>query len=111
MDNSNTAYNRDWRRENPERVREAVRRHHLKKKYGLTPEQYNGMMEKQRWVCAICQGDNINGRRLAVDHDHATGKVRGLLCDRCNRGIGNFRDNVTFLLQAANYLIKSRKKT
>lgn len=61
-------------------------REHLKARYGLTPEDYESLLNMQNGACAICQR-HPRKRRLAVDHDHADGHVRGLLCDRCNRGL------------------------
>lgn len=78
-------------------------------KYGLTLDQYDGMVAAQAGICFIC-GDtpDPNGvraaSRLHVDHDHATGKVRGLLCNHCNRGLGAFRDRRDLLELAINYL-------
>lgn len=78
--------------------------------YGITLEDYKRLLEAQGGVCAICkrpETKQINGKviPLAVDHDHVTKLVRGLLCARCNTGIGQFEDNVDFLLAAADYLI------
>jgi hypothetical protein len=81
------------------------------KKYGITPDQYIQMMFDQNGLCAICEGPEthlIKGKLplLAVDHDHETGKVRGLLCSRCNNGIGHFKDSPTLLQRAASYVEK-----
>lgn len=78
----------------------------LKYKYGLTPEDLASLEAKQNNCCAVCNlpaGKNWRGR-LFVDHDHNTGKVRGLLCNDCNVGIGRFRDNPALLKAAAEYL-------
>jgi hypothetical protein len=77
----------------------------MKAKYGLSLEQYQVLLFSQGGACAICKfipgpGDN----RLCVDHDHVTGKVRGLLCDRCNTGMGYFRDCPDFLNGGIKYL-------
>ena len=77
---------------------------HLLAKYGITAEDYNYMLEQQRGGCAICFQSNTSGRRLAVDHNHDTGEVRGLLCGRCNIGLGQFGDNVDNLEAAIDYL-------
>jgi len=81
------------------------RRAMLKKKFGMTLEEYNLMLEQQHGVCKICGGTKTNGVHLAVDHDHATGKVRGLLCSGCNTGLGGFRDDPRNLLKASLYLV------
>tara|TARA_R110002167_G_scaffold543_8_gene2459 strand:- start:2199 stop:2624 length:426 start_codon:yes stop_codon:yes gene_type:complete len=73
-------------------------------KYGITVEDYNYKLEQQRGGCAICFQSNTSGRRLAVDHNHDTGVVRGLLCGRCNIGLGQFGDNVDNLEAAIDYL-------
>lgn len=83
---------RQWRFNNREKSRAGVRRWRLLHKYGLTPEQYDDLAAKQQNKCAIC-GDppsqtNQNHARLKVDHDHRTGQVRGLLCNRCNLLLG-----------------------
>lgn len=76
--------------------------------YGISHETYNDMFAAQCGVCAICgeKQSKRNGRitRLAVDHDHKTGKVRSLLCTRCNLGIGFFLDEQDRLAAAMEYL-------
>lgn len=62
----------------------------LKKRYGITVEQYDLLLKSQKGVCAICGGNNLDEKRLSVDHDHNTGEVRGLLCNTCNRKLGWF---------------------
>jgi hypothetical protein len=90
---------------------EKTRNTQLKSKYGITLEQYQLMFKEQNGVCAICgQPEVAIDKRtniiklLAVDHDHQTGKVRGLLCQKCNHGIGNFNDNQVNLQLAIQYL-------
>lgn len=81
----------------------------LKKKYGLTEEGYAGMLHAQVSGCAICGvPENVAGKRLAVDHCHATGEVRGLLCSRCNTALGGFQDETSLLKIAAAYLEAQR---
>lgn len=79
----------------------------LRIRYGLTTAGYAAMLADQGGCCAICGAapdGNTRYAKLGVDHDHATGKVRGLLCDQCNRGIGAFKDDPTRLRAAAQYL-------
>ena len=87
---------------------ETYRRQHLKRAYGITPEQYDELLEKQNGKCACCGADKPgNSRRdkyFAVDHDHSTGKVRGLLCHNCNTALGLIRDNPQTLTSMLTYL-------
>lgn len=91
----------------PDRKRNNLRR------YGITLEQYDEMMLKQNGVCAICQQHetmkNSKGIvcNLSVDHDHITGRVRGLLCRNCNIGLGCFSDNINLMRTGIAYLSKS----
>ena len=70
---------------------------------GITLDQYAATDEAQDWVCAICHREPTT-ERLHIDHDHRTGKFRGLLCGNCNRGIGLFADNAEYLQQAIQYV-------
>lgn len=81
-----------------------TRQSQLKEKYSLTIEQYNELLQKQNGGCGICGRITDLKRVLAVDHDHKTNIIRGILCDRCNRGLGLFLDSPEFLRRAANYL-------
>lgn len=79
---------------------EQRRRYNLRYNYNLTPEEFNKLAEAQGEKCAICK----KSKPLKVDHDHKTKRVRGLLCDRCNHGLGHFFDDPQ-LLQAAIYYL------
>jgi len=74
----------------------------LKSKYGITPEEYNSMFDNQGGKCAICK--QVSAETLHVDHCHATGKVRGLLCMKCNTAIGKFNDDLTLIQSARDYV-------
>ena len=83
----------------------------LHKQYKIRVEDYNRILDAQNGVCAICKGNEKSIahtsnkiRNLTVDHCHATGKVRGILCSRCNRGLGFFQDNLENLKSAIQYL-------
>lgn len=89
---------------------EAHRAHWLKVKYNITEEKYNQMLANQNGLCAICKGNDLSGRRLAVDHDHDSGVIRGLLCLKCNRGLGCFEDSDDFLKNAAEYIRRNKLK-
>jgi len=75
----------------------------LRYKYGISLEEYEAMLAKQDGACAVCVSIP-DGRDLCVDHDHLTGKVRGLLCDLCNRMLGQSGDRSWLLRRGANYL-------
>jgi hypothetical protein len=85
--------------------KDSVRKAHLKRAYKITPEQYQEMFDKQGGLCRICQSsDNGHRSHLSIDHDHTTGKVRGLLCHDCNLGLGKFKDDTHRLKMAIMYL-------
>lgn len=85
---------------------------HLKERYGVTSSQYRLMLESQKGGCAICGSTNPKGKGstiyFAVDHDHATGKVRGLLCKNCNTALGLMADNPEILRAGARYLEENK---
>lgn len=113
-----------WREENPEKYQEQYKNDIAKQKcreyyynnkdnvkdtylwtnYGITLEDYNFLLEKQNEKCKICNNECPTGKSLAVDHNHETRKVRGLLCKNCNIGLGMFFDNIDFLESAVVYL-------
>ncbi len=76
--------------------------------YGLTREDLERLVERQGDSCGICKkskrDSHLNGRNWSIDHDHATGKVRGLLCEHCNKGLGHYFDSPTLMRAAAAYL-------
>ena len=84
----------------------AARRNGLSRLYGLSVEAYNALLKDQGNVCRICGTDSPgrNHANWSVDHDHLTGRVRGLLCHRCNVGVGHFDDDPSRLRRAADYL-------
>ena len=87
----------------PERTKQYEIKHNLMKDFGLTVETYDAMLVAQNGVCKIC-GNPPTTERLSVDHDHQTGKLRGLLCRHCNVGLGHFRDDPNRLINACKYL-------
>lgn len=78
----------------------------IKKTYGITYDTYEEILKEQDHKCAICKCEVSNKRvkKFSVDHDHKTGKVRGLLCSKCNSGLGHFNDSQESLLEAIKYL-------
>jgi hypothetical protein len=97
---------RERRKSDTEKCDKACRETRLRKKYGITIEDYDRMFAEQSGRCKICDTtDPGHGRRhLAVDHNHETGEVRGLLCYQCNLGLGCFQDNKESLEKAILYL-------
>jgi hypothetical protein len=88
---------RDYGRKHPDRVRNTD----LQQRYGITLEDYRALLERQQGKCAIC---GVTEERLKVDHNHRTGKVRGLLCHLCNAMIGCAREEIAILASAAAHL-------
>jgi hypothetical protein len=97
------------KRRTPEYSRQVQRRSHIKTAYGMTVEQYDAMLITQNGVCAICSKPSSNKKRLHIDHEHATGAIRGLLCHSCNTGLGLLRDDPILLVRCLEYL-KTRNK-
>lgn len=103
---------KQWFRDNPERTAASKRRWNLWKNYGVTVEEYEALLAAQNGVCAICGNGQqarptvgaVQRSRLSVDHCHDSDRVRGLLCDTCNRAIGLLGDRVDLLRKAIDYL-------
>ena len=96
---------KDWK--NPEYRKDDIERARmlsLKRNYSISIEEYNELFTKQGGVCAICGRESK--KSLGVDHEHKTGKVRGLLCSNCNTAIGQLNDDPKLLLKAIAYLTK-----
>ena len=115
------AKNMRWRKANPEKYREGQRRlqrerwaqyrvkHRMaavKRRYGMTTEQYQVLAAEQGERCAICKRPFSEIKRLCVDHCHSSQKARGLLCNNCNVGIGAFSDNPVFVAAAVEILLR-----
>jgi hypothetical protein len=83
---------------------DANRKYWLRKSYGLTLEEFQSMWDQQNGKCAICGKDLVFGKETHVDHDHDSDVVRDLLCNFCNLGLGQFKDNPDILEKAASYL-------
>lgn len=109
---------RRWRLNNPERNRELQGRYRkenpdvyrnaqLKHRYGITLDDFNKLMWKQQGKCAICRSEPEEGKNLHVDHCHETGKVRGLLCRKCNQALGLIEDEPEILERMSQYLAQT----
>lgn len=105
---ANNAYQREYRKTIPTEQRRANRRRYgLKYNYNLTVEEYEAMYEKQERCCAICKDElPMHGKNVHVDHCHESGNVRGILCTRCNVGIGQLRHDPQIIEAAITYLTK-----
>lgn len=123
---------RDYKATHPETIREQQRRQNVrargngsrrawywkhresradlycKWRYGFTLVEYNAMFVAQGGVCAICGAERTDGKRLNIDHDHSTGRIRGLLCDRCNMVLGSIHDDCELLTNSIKYLQKGK---
>lgn len=110
----NTARHKAWRLKNVERLRAWRKAYrgsrsaaHRRARYGLTEEAFEAMVDDQKGLCAICRFPPEGRDRMSVfqvDHDHETGAVRALLCQRCNKGLGSFRESAAIVAKAAMYL-------
>lgn len=101
----------EYYRQNKDRAGEMARQRHLMQKYGITPLGYASMLFSQSFRCACCQSERPGGpgNKFAVDHDHSTGEVRGLLCFRCNTMIGHAEENIDILAACVFYLERHGK--
>jgi hypothetical protein len=93
-----------WNKQNPEKRRVIMQKENYKRRYGLTIEQKQELIDKQNSKCAICKDDLKHTHNVCVDHNHETGSVRGILCRKCNLGIGHLQDSITVLKAAIKYL-------
>lgn len=85
------------------------RKYHLKNRYNITINDYDDLLKSQNGKCAVCESEcpTRGDGRFCVDHNHKTGKVRGLLCSKCNLILGNSDDNIIVLTKAIEYLVKN----
>jgi hypothetical protein len=97
-----------YRSNNSDSIKYRARSWRLKCRYGITVEEYNGMVDEQSGLCAICS--ICPSSPLVIDHCHSTGEVRGLLCILCNQAIGMLKDDPEILQSAIEYLKKVRRK-
>ena len=96
---------------NTDGLKDKIRAASYRYRYGFTPEEYQKMSKKQKNKCGICKLDqDDHKRRFAVDHCHKTNTVRGLLCEKCNRGIGFFDDDISKMKFAIRYLSRVRSR-
>lgn len=98
----NKAYDKKYAREHP-KSSEYNRNHIMQWRYGISLEEYDGLFKKQNGQCAVC--GKVSSKHLYVDHDHITGKVRGLLCRDCNLALGFVHDDPKIILKLHDYLL------
>ena len=94
--------NKKWIKQNREKRKVYTRKQNLKRKFNISIEDYEKMLKDQNFKCKICKQQK--DETFAVDHCHKTLKIRGLLCLKCNTGLGQFMDNIDFLKAAIIYL-------
>ena len=92
---------KEWRVANPGKYKSNVRKYNLSARFGMTEEQWHDLFKKQGSNCAICDGGEL---KWATDHCHNTGKIRGILCQSCNKMLGNAKDSKEILTKAIKYL-------
>ena len=86
--------------------RESMRSYHLKHRFGISEADVDAMLEAQGGLCALCR----EAPAVHVDHDHVTGKVRAILCEPCNGGLGLFKDDPNAIRRAIDYLERAAEK-
>jgi len=104
--------NKQWFAKKIKEDPDYYRYRNLKKLYGISREDYDSTLSKQEGKCAICRkdaADSVHGN-LYVDHDHGTGNIRGLLCDKCNTGLGHFQDSADIMSEAIKYLNRNKQQ-
>ena len=101
----------DYDKSQPKEWRQAKgRKHHLKKRYNITQQEYETKLASQDYKCALCGKDASDNKRggkldpLHIDHCHKTNTLRDLLCHQCNSGLGHLKDNIEILQKAIDYL-------
>ncbi len=100
------AYDKKYKKDHPE-SKEKRRIRRFRYELIITKEEYDDLLKIQNNVCAICK--KVDSKKsLAIDHNHKTGKIRGLLCEGCNIGLGGFKDDILLLSQSIKYLKKDR---
>jgi hypothetical protein len=109
------AKRQEWALDNREHLNEWRRKNWVTanrrlKRRGATEELYNELYEVQQGCCAICSEPEEKFSWLCIDHDHNTGRIRGLLCPNCNRGIGLLQDSSVLLEKAAKYIEDAKQK-
>jgi hypothetical protein len=107
--------NKEWKKKNSDRMYNNNKNSALRRKYGISENDYKNMFNKQNGLCAVClkpettlNNTKTRVKLLAVDHCHETNKIRGLLCALCNQGLGKFKDNEDNLTRAINYLRENK---
>jgi hypothetical protein len=95
---------RDYNKSNKDKIWKYNRSYRLEQRYGITFEQLNSMIIAQGGMCAICTRKFKNPRDTHVDHNHESKQVRQLLCNNCNQGLGQFKENELTLQRAIEYL-------
>ena len=101
---SQSAKRRDWYHKNKHLQRETRKWAHILNRYGITKKDYESMWLRQGGKCPVCDKMELDGKLLHIDHDHKTGRIRGLLCGPCNRFIGLAKENIHTLHGAVDYL-------
>lgn len=86
------------------RCKEKTKAYYLKHHYNITRQDFENLLKSQNYCCAICKRDTPTGSNWHIDHCHFTNKIRGLLCSKCNQGLGLFEDNINSLKEAIKYL-------
>ena len=103
------SYQKRYKQENPDKVKQRNNEYHLRKRYGISAEEKQKMLNEQNNQCAICGKEFDDAKMTHVDHCHESSIVRGVLCRHCNIGLGHFKDSEELLNNAIRYLNKFKR--
>jgi Recombination endonuclease VII len=98
--------NRTYCKENKDSINKQVRESYRQKKYGISPKEWEVLFNSQNGRCAICETGKLGKNHWHTDHDHQTGRIRGILCSNCNTALGLLKDDITRLEKSIEYLRK-----
>jgi hypothetical protein len=99
---------RSWHEQNKDYVKRSKRGRDLKRLYGITIDQFDSLLKEQDFKCKLCGTPHTDQKYLHVDHCHTSGHVRGLLCTKCNTGLGLFNEDLELLTKAMQYLKENK---
>tara|TARA_B110000977_G_scaffold15929_1_gene19447 strand:+ start:156 stop:485 length:330 start_codon:yes stop_codon:yes gene_type:complete len=103
-------YKKEYDLKNKDKIKQSWRKYSLRVRYNITTEQYDTILKQQNNCCDVCgEHESKFKNSLCVDHNHSTGKIRGLLCNNCNSAFGKLKENTNIMYNLINYANKYNK--